>query len=226
MLKENIIRVLEEIPSGVEVIAATKSRSVEEIREAVSAGIGAIGENYMKEAEEKFSILGNAVRWHLIGHLQKNKVRKAVRIFDLIETVDSLELAGLINTEAERLGKTMPILIEVNSGHETQKQGVLPESVYDLSREISNYRNLKLAGLMTMGPQVAEQEQIRPFFRATRELFDYIKERLKNGQDFRYLSMGMSDSYRVAIEEGANIIRLGTILFGPRKLKEVKDGQA
>jgi len=216
MIKENIARILEEIPSDVEVIAASKSRSVEEIREAISAGIGIVGENYVKEAEEKFSILGNAVQWHLIGHLQKNKVRKAVRIFDLIETVDSLELAGLINAEAQRLGKTMPILIEVNSGLEVQKQGVLPGQVYDLCREIPNYQNLKLAGLMTMGPQAAEPEQIRPSFRATRELFDDIRDKLGNSQTFRYLSMGMSDSYKIAIEEGANIIRLGTILFGPR----------
>jgi pyridoxal phosphate enzyme (YggS family) len=216
MIKENIARILEEIPPGVEVVAATKSRSVEEIREAIAAGIGAVGENYIKEAEEKFGVLGNTVKWHMIGHLQKNKVRKAVRIFDLIETVDSLELAGLINTEAERLGKTMPILIEVNSGREAQKQGVLPEQVYDLCREIPNYRSLKLAGLMTMGPQAADPEQIRSSFRATRELFGNIRGRLGNSQTFRYLSMGMSGSYRVAIEEGANIIRLGTILFGPR----------
>lgn len=217
IIKDNIEKVLKEIPSGVELIAATKKRSVEEIREVIFSGIKTIGENYVKEAEDKIEAIGSQVKWHLIGHLQKNKVKLAVKIFDVIETVDSLELATLIDKEAEKISKTMSVLIEVNSAGESQKQGVSLDKVYELSQEIAKLKNIKLIGLMTMGPVVANPEQIRPFFKVTRKLFEDIKSKLVVNQEFCYLSMGMSGSYKVAIEEGANIVRLGTVIFGPRE---------
>ena len=216
MIKENVIKILKEFPSGVELVAATKQRSVREIKEALDGGLKIAGENYIQEARVKFSAIGKALRWHFIGHLQKNKVRPAVKIFDMIETLDSVESAAVIDKECRMINKVMPVLIEVNSASEVQKSGVLPEGVQALLKDILEFKNLKPLGLMTMGPFLDDVEKIRPFFRKTKDLFDKIKEDYKEGLEWRYLSMGMSDSYRVAIEEGANIVRVGTAIFGER----------
>ncbi len=218
-IAENVQKILEELPPNVLLEAAAKGRKPEEIREAIAAGVKIIGENYVQEAEAVMRELGRppGVRWHFIGHLQRNKAKKAVELFDLIETVDSVKLAAELEKRSARVGRTMPILIEINSGREPQKAGVLPEEAEDFIREIAKFPHLKVMGLMTMGPLVAEPEAIRPYFRATRELFERINELKIPNVEMRLLSMGMSDTYRVAIEEGANLVRIGTAIFGPRE---------
>jgi pyridoxal phosphate enzyme (YggS family) len=217
MIKESIQKLLFSLPKEVNLVAATKGRSAEEIKEAISSGITAVGENYVQEAQEKFKIIGNSVKWHLLGHLQKNKVKLAVSIFDMIETLDSLDLAKALDRECKKNNKILPVLIEVNSAGELQKSGILPEAVYDFAREVLKLDNLKLMGLMTMGPLVDEPEAIRPFFKKTKEIFDKIRRIYPENTDLKYLSMGMSGSYKVAIEEGANIVRIGTAIFGSLK---------
>ncbi|ACR79527.1 MULTISPECIES: YggS family pyridoxal phosphate-dependent enzyme [Kosmotoga] len=216
-IKENIKKILSEIPDYVTVVAAAKTRTPEEILEAIEAGIEIIGENYVQEAQKAFEAVGKKAQWHMIGHLQKNKVKKAVQIFDMIQTVDSVKIANEINKRAAQFGKVMPVLIEVNSGREEQKAGVLPEDVFRLVEEISKLENIRIEGLMTMGPVVDAPEELRPYFSLTRELFENLSREKLPGVEMKWLSMGMSDSYKIAIKEGANMIRLGTILFGPRK---------
>jgi pyridoxal phosphate enzyme (YggS family) len=215
-IRENVKQILSELPPGVALVAAAKTRSPGEIQEAVEAGIRVIGENYLQEAESAYQAVGDKAKWHFIGHLQKNKVKKAVRLFDMIETVDSVEIAREISKRCAQIGKTMPVLIEINSGREAQKWGVLPEKAIELVREISNLPNLKIMGLMTMGPLLGNPEDLRPYFRETKELFSEIRELNLPNVSMKYLSMGMTDSYQVAIEEGANMVRLGTKIFGER----------
>ena len=210
---------MSELPDGVELVAAAKTRQPEEILEAVEAGIKIIGENYVQEAERAYGAVGNRAKWHFIGHLQKNKVKKAARIFDMIETVDSVELAREIDKRCAPIGKVMPILIEINSGREKQKAGVIPEEAERLVREISNYQNIKVMGLMTMGPFVGDPEDSRPYFVETKKIFERIKQLDLPNVDMRYLSMGMTNSYKIAIEEGANMVRIGSKIFGERAYK-------
>ena len=215
-IRENVKLILSELPDGVELVAAAKTRRPEEVLEAIESGVDIIGENYLQEMESAYRVIGRKAKWHFIGYLQKNKVGKAVRLFDMIETVDSLEIAGEIDKRCALIGKAMPVLIEINSGRESQKTGVFPEDVDEMVKEISNYQNLKVAGLMTMGPMWGDPEDSRPYFRETKRLFDRIKSLGLPGVEMRYLSMGMTNSYRVAIEEGANIVRIGTKVFGER----------
>lgn len=184
---------------------------------AVEAGVKIIGENYLQEAAAAFEVIGRRVSWSFIGHLQKNKAKKAAEIFDTIETVDSVELAEELSKRCSALNKLMPVLIEVNSGREPQKFGVFPERVEGLARAIVNLPNLKLLGLMTMGPFEGNPEEARPYFRETKQLYDYLKNLNLTGAEIKILSMGMTNSYRVAIEEGANRVRIGTKIFGPRE---------
>jgi len=215
--KQNVARLLAELPDGVEVVAAAKTRTPEEIREVVQAGIKIIGENYIKEAREVYDLIGTKVKWHFIGTLQKHNVRrKALEMFDMIESVDSLELAKEIDRKCAQINKIMPILIEVNSGREPQKAGVLPEDVERLIKEISGFRNIKVMGLMTMGPRFGNPEDARPYFVETRRILEKIKGLELPNVEMKYLSMGMTNSYKVALEEGANIIRIGTKIFGER----------
>ncbi len=215
-IKENVERLLAELPPGVELVAAAKTKTPKEIKEAVEAGVKIIGENYVQEALEAFKLVGHACQWHFIGHLQKNKVKKAVEIFDLLETVDSAELGLEIDRRCAVLGKIMPVFIEINSGREPQKFGVLPEQTESLIRELATLKNLKVTGLMTMGPFEGDPEDARPYFKETKRVFDQIKTLNLLGVEMKYLSMGMTNSYRVAIEEGANMVRIGTRIFGPR----------
>ncbi len=217
MIKDNVKKVLEDLPGGVELVAASKERSAAEIVEAFEAGVKIFGENYVRQAQEKFAVLGNKVRWHFIGHLQKNKVRRGVKIFDMIETLDSLALAEVLDEECRKINKVMPVLIEVNSANEPQKQGVLAEDVERLLGKILQFANLKPMGLMTMGPWLNNPQELRPFFKKTKDLFDKIKGNCRGKLEWRYLSMGMSTSYGIAIEEGANLVRVGTAIFGERK---------
>jgi len=217
LIKQNIAKLLTELPGGVEVVAAAKTRTPEEILEAVQAGIKIIGENYVKEAKEAYELIGKRAKWHFIGTLRKHNVRKTVlEIFDMIESVDSLEIAREIDRRCAQIGKIMPILIEVNSGREPQKSGVLPEDVERLVREISGLGNIKVMGLMTMGPRFGNPEDSRPYFAETRRIFEKIKGLELPNVEMKYLSMGMTNSYQVALEEGANIIRIGTRIFGER----------
>lgn len=216
MIKENLKKILEELPEGVVLVGAAKTRTPEEVLEAIEAGLKIIGENYVQEAEKAFESLGAKVRWHMIGHLQSNKARKAVKIFDMIETVDSMKLARAIDRACLDIGKVMQVLIEVNSGEEAQKAGVMPEDGVALVREMSGLQNIKVMGLMTMGPFAGDPEEARPYFQKTRKLFEEIRGLNLPGVEMKYLSMGMSNSYRVALEEGANMVRIGTRLFGER----------
>jgi pyridoxal phosphate enzyme, YggS family len=216
-IKENVRKLLLELPPGVELLGAAKQQPPEKILAAIEAGIKIIGENYIQEAASAFQVIGRRVSWSFIGHLQKNKVKKAVEIFDLIETVDSIELAEEINKRCAAAGKIMPVLIEVNSGREPQKFGVFPEKVEELARAIVNFPYLKLSGLMTMGPLEGDPEEARPYFKETKQLFDHLKSLNLPGAELRILSMGMTNSYRIAAEEGATRVRLGTKIFGPRQ---------
>jgi pyridoxal phosphate enzyme (YggS family) len=215
-IRENVAQVLSVLPDGVELVAAAKTRSPWEIQEAVEAGVRVIGENYVQEAESAYQVIGDRAKWHFIGHLQKNKVKKVVKLFDMIETVDSLRIAKEVNKRCAQIGKTMPILIEINSGREVQKSGVLPEKATELVREISDFSSLKIMGLMTMGPLLGNPEGLRPYFKETKKLFSEIRELNLPNVIMKYLSMGMTDSYQVAIEEGANVVRIGTKIFGER----------
>jgi hypothetical protein len=216
MIRDNVAALLRELPPGVSLVAAAKSRPPAAVLEAIAAGVRIIGENYVQEAAAAFALIGRRAAWHYIGHLQKNKVKKAVEIFDLIETVDSAALAGEIDRRARELGKIMPVFIVINSGREPQKAGVMPEAAESLAREIAALPNIRLEGLMTMGPETGEPEDSRPYFRLTRELSDRLKALGIPGVRLTWLSMGMSHSYRVAVEEGANMVRIGTRIFGPR----------
>ena len=216
MIKQNVDRILGELPDGVQLVAAAKTRAPEEILEALSAGVKILGENYVQEAERAYEIIGGKAKWHFIGHLQKNKVKKAVKLFDMIETVDSLELAREIDKRCAQIGKVMPVLVEINSGREEQKSGVFPEKTEQLVREISGLNNIRVMGLMTMGPRFGNPEDSRPYFVETRKTFERIKKLNLPNIQMRYLSMGMTNSYRIALDEGANMVRIGSKIFGER----------
>lgn len=216
MIKENVARVLSELPIGVELVAATKARGAPEILEAIEAGVKIIGENYVQETEAKFAAIGKLCQWHFIGHLQKNKVKKAIEIFDMIETVDSPEIASEIDKRARDTGRVMPVLVEINSGREKNKFGIFPEDAEKFIGDLSGLANIRVMGLMTMGPNVSDPQELRHYFKVTSGIFQRIKSRGVPHADMRYLSMGMSDSYKLAIEEGANLIRIGTVIFGRR----------
>jgi len=216
MIKENVRRLLRELPEGVTLLAAAKERSADEISEAVKAGITIIGENYLQDTLKVINEVEDKAEWHFIGHLQTNKVKKAIDIFDMIDSVDSLRLAKEIERCSKRRNKIMPVLIEVNSGEEDQKTGVAPNDIMQLIREISSLSYIRIMGLMTMGPRFGDPEESRPYFRKTREIFERIKPLHLPNVEMKYLSMGMTNSYMVAIEEGANLVRIGTKIFGER----------
>ena len=219
-IEKNITEILDELPHGVKLVAAAKTRTADEIKTAINAGVKIIGENYIQEAFDVFQAIGKIVKWHFIGHLQKNKVKKAVEIFDMIETVDSYQLAREIDKKCSDVSKIMPILIEINSGREKQKFGVLPENTVDMVKEISQLDNTKVLGLMTMGPRFGNPEDSRPYFVETKRLFNEIKTLNIPGVEMKYLSMGMTNSYKIAMEEGANVVRIGSRIFGQRKYCE------
>jgi hypothetical protein len=217
MIQENVAKILAELPKGVELVAAAKTRTPEEILEAVQAGIKIIGENHVQEAKKAYEVVEKKAKWHFIGTLRKHNIRgKIIEMFDMIETVDSLEIAKEIDKKCAQIGKVMPILVEINSGKEPQKSGVFPGDTEQLIREISALRNIKVMGLMTMGPRFGNPEDSRPYFVETRKTFQGIKRLNLPNVEMRYLSMGMTNSYKIAIEEGANMVRIGTKIFGER----------
>jgi pyridoxal phosphate enzyme (YggS family) len=216
LIANAVERILSTLPPGVALVAAAKSRTAEEVRAAIGAGISRVGHNYVQEADAMIPAIQKPVSWHMIGHLQRNKAKKAVQLFDMIETLDSWRLAKEIEKRCAAIDKVMPVLLEVNSGREPQKTGVLPEKVEVLVRRISTLPHLSLQGLMTMGPRFGDPENARPYFQRTREAFERLAAANIPNVEMRYLSMGMSNSYLVAIEEGANVVRIGTRLFGER----------
>ena len=222
-IAENYQRMRKEIPEHVSIVVAAKTRTAAELSEIIDAGATDIGENYVQEAESMHAQLGEKaqkVRWHLIGPLQKNKINKALPIFDILQTIGDYGIAENIDKKAERAGKgTIPVCIEINIGSEFTKYGVKPdfESIEKLIRKISdNLKHLKIVGLMTMGPRVGDPEESRGYFRKTKEMFEKIKTLHLPRVEMKVLSMGMSNSYRVAIQEGSNLVRLGTSIFGER----------
>lgn len=203
-----------DIPEHVTIVAAAKTRTADEVREVLDAGITNIGENYLQEALRVQKELGHRAaeaQWHMIGHVQSNKINKVIGVFDVVQTIDSIGLAAGINGRAER---PVAVCVEINSGSEPQKTGFFPEEAEGSIRKIAAFENVKIIGLMTMGPRFGDPEDARPFYRATKSLFDHIASLNIPNVSMSVLSMGMSNAYRIAVEEGATMIRLGTILFG------------
>ena len=216
-IKESIQKRHNIISQDVLLVAVTKNHDVEAMREAIDAGAAVIGENRVQEASQKYAVLDRNVTWHLIGHLQTNKVKHAVKIFDMIESVDSIKLAEAINKEAAKLGKVQKILVQVNLVKEASKTGVYLEDLPELLTTIDGMDNLKLMGLMFIAPIAENPEDVRPMFNQMYNLFIKVQKMPLAHADIKYLSMGMTHDYQIAIEEGANIVRVGTAIFGPRQ---------
>lgn len=202
--------------SDVRLMAVTKTVDDERIMEAIEVGVDIIGENYVQEAKRKIEKMGKNVEWHLIGHLQTNKAKYAVRLFDMIHSVDRSGVAVELDKRAKLAGNLMKILVEVNLSGEESKSGASREGVIDLIRDVSLLENLSIKGLMTMPPWFDEPEDARPYFAALRELRDRVAEKNINGVHMDELSMGMTGDYAVAVEEGATIVRVGRAIFGER----------
>jgi len=204
-------------PSSVRLVVVTKTIDRERIAEAVAARAAILGENRVQEAKEKIEALGKMASWHLIGHLQANKAKYAVKLFDLIHSVDTLELAAEIDRQAAKIGKVQDILIEVNIAGEASKAGMAVKGAPSLVREAARLKNLSIRGLMTMPPYSENPEESQPYFTVLRELAETIaKEKIPN-VSMQELSMGMSGDFEVAIGEGATLVRVGTAVFGDRR---------
>jgi len=220
---ERVRSILDSIPPDVILIAAAKTRTLSEVEAAILAGVIHFGYNYVQEALPIIQKIGDRVDVHMIGHLQRNKAKVAVQHFDMIETVDSLRLAKILDRHCAAIGKTMPVLVEINSGREANKTGVMPEDVDEFVAQLSDLYHIQVKGLMTMGPRFGDPEDSRPYFQATRKSFERLASKNLPNITMHYLSMGMSNSYRIAIQEGANIIRIGTKLFGERPLTKDRE---
>jgi hypothetical protein len=213
---ENYRRIRKSLPPEVALVVAAKGRTAEEVAGVIEAGAPIVGHNYVQEAQAMRAALGPAAasaEWHMIGHLQRNKVNRALPLFEVIQSLDSPRLARALSSRAE-----CPVraCVEVNIAGEESKYGVPPGGVRALLEEAAALPNLRVEGLMTMEPYREDPEEARPFFRRMRELFEELKGLDLPGLDLRVLSMGMTNSYRVAVEEGANMVRVGTAIFGPR----------
>lgn len=203
-------------PGEVKLVAVSKTVEVDRIREAIEAGVSILGENYVQEAQKKIEGIDRDISWHFIGHLQSNKAKYAIRLFDMIHSVDSIPLAEELNRRAEKEGRAIDVMIEVNLSGETTKFGAEEEKAFDLARKIVDLKNLSLIGLMTMPPYFDDPELSRPYYVRLRQL----KEKMtREGILLKELSMGMSNDFEVAIEEGATYVRVGTAIFGARKPK-------
>lgn len=211
-------------PGAVQLVAVTKTVPLESVELVLEAGVTVLGENRVQEAHEKIPPLRERfpeARWHLIGHLQTNKARAAVDLFDTIESIDSLRLAQIIERRAGEAGRILPVLLEVNAGGESSKHGFRVEEVQPAMDAIGQFPHLRIDGLMTIAPMASNPEDVRPVFRTLRELRDDLVARYTLGtwcdRPLPILSMGMTADFEVAIEEGATLIRLGRALFGPRR---------
>ncbi|HET6459499.1 MAG TPA: YggS family pyridoxal phosphate-dependent enzyme [Syntrophales bacterium] len=208
--------------SDVRVMAVTKTVDDDRIMEAIEAGVDIIGESYVQEAKRKIEKMGRRIEWHMIGHLQSNKAKYAVKLFNMIHSVDRIDLAVELNRRAGAQGMAMKILIEINTGGEKTKSGIPYEKAMQLVRDISSLDNLSIQGLMTMAPWFDNPEDARPYFKALRELRDRIIDAGIPRVEMRELSMGMSGDYEIAVEEGATIVRVGRSIFGDRPAKPLK----
>jgi pyridoxal phosphate enzyme (YggS family) len=215
-IRQNVLEMLGLLPPGVRLMAVFKTRTPAEVLEAIEAGVHVIGGNYVQETAAILESIGRSVPCHLIGHLQTNKVKKAAGLFDMIETVDSAALASEIDRRCAELGRTMSILLEINSGREPNKTGVMPEDAEALVRAVADFPHIRIMGLMTMGPFYGEPEESRPYFAETKRFYDRLSALRISNVEMSVLSMGMSHSYKIALEEGANLIRIGTKIFGER----------
>jgi pyridoxal phosphate enzyme (YggS family) len=227
MITDNILKLKEKIDNlcaklnrdKIRLVAVTKTVPVELIIEAINSGITEIGENRVQEAEKKFSNLNvssNIIK-HFIGHLQTNKVKKAVSLFDLIQSVDSIHLAQEIDKQAKKINKIQNCLIEVKISEEKTKFGYNPDKISELVSNLLELKNIKLCGLMTIAPYFDNPENTRPYFKQMKKIFDKIRDEFKVlSSDFNILSMGMTDDFYIAIEEGANMVRIGRAIFGER----------
>jgi pyridoxal phosphate enzyme (YggS family) len=205
-------------PETVRLVAVSKTVNADQVAQAIDAGALIVGENYIQEARDKFnSLYDRPVQWHFIGHLQSNKAKYAVRMFDLIHSVESLKLAKALDKEARKNGKVQEILIQVNISREETKSGITETGAVELIRQISRLDNLRVKGLMTMPPFFDAPEQARPFFRRLGLLRDRIDECHIPRVSMVELSMGMTGDFEVAIQEGATLVRIGTAIFGARQ---------
>ena len=201
-------------PEEIKLVAVTKTATIEQVKEAISAGVKIIGENKVQEAKEKYQILSADIEWHLVGHLQTNKVKYAIEIFDCIHSVDSIKLAKEIDKRSLQFGMITNVLVEVNVSGEETKYGIKPEEVEPFLKEISEFSRIRVRGLMTIAPITEDKEEVRPYFRKLRELSEEIKNKNIKNVKMDYLSMGMTEDFEVAIEEGANMVRIGRGIFG------------
>ncbi len=228
MIKENLKTVQEHIKESIAkrhnaasedvlLVAVTKNHDVASMQEAIDAGANVIGENRVQEALQKHETLNRDVTWHLIGHLQTNKAKYAVKLFDMIESVDSIKLAEALNKEAQKIDKVQQVLVQVNLVKEASKTGVYLEELDEILAKIDILSNLKLMGLMFIAPKVDNLEDVRPMFAQMFKLFKKVQAKTFATSEIKYLSMGMTHDYQIAIEEGANIVRVGTGIFGPRQ---------
>lgn len=226
-VKDNLLSVRERIekaalravrdPSDVVLVAVSKRIDTQKIEEAISGGATVFGENYVQEAKQKIEKFGQQVQWHMIGHLQTNKVKSAVNLFHMIQTVDRIEVAREINKRGINLGKKISVLIQVNISQEDTKSGVEKERVVSLVSEIADLTHIQVKGLMTMPPYFTDPEEARPYFKSLRKLRDEIERERLQDTSMRELSMGMSNDFEVAIQEGATLVRVGTAIFGERR---------
>ena len=232
MIKDNLRRVTEAVSRAasktdrrgedIELVAVTKTVDAARINEAIEAGVKAIGENRVQEAAAKYDMVRDGVRWHLIGHLQRNKAKRAIEIFSLIHSLDSISLSQEISYRVGALRKKVEALVEVNISREKTKFGIAPEELIGFLKEVSVLENLRIRGLMTMTPWTFEPESSRPYFRKLRHLHEEVASRNIKNIEMKYLSMGMSQDFEVAIEEGANMVRVGTAIFGSRPLAQAE----
>lgn len=210
-------------PSQVRLIAVTKNVPVARIQEAIALGVTAVGENRVQEAVAKHASLGDQVEWHFIGHLQTNKVRQLLPWADLIHSLDRLNLAAELQRQAERTGReVIRVLLQVNVAGESSKYGMAPAEVMPFLRHLAEFPRLKVCGLMTIAPGVEDAEAVRPVFRELRGLAERIAAGGWPGVEMRYLSMGMTQDFEVAVEEGSNLVRIGTAIFGRREVRGEK----
>jgi pyridoxal phosphate enzyme (YggS family) len=203
-------------PQEIRLLAAAKSQSIESIRAAIAAGVRLVGENYVQEAQEKRQAISGPIEWHMIGHLQRNKVKVALNTFDLIESLDSVALALELDKEGRKQGKTVRTLIEVNLGDEQSKSGVAQDAVIELLKRVGDLAHLRVEGFMAVPPFRENPEEARPFFAALKNLQVELQCLKIPNVVLNELSMGMTHDYPVAVEEGATMVRIGTALFGPR----------
>ena len=218
-LQERIGRAAERVgrdPREIAVIAVTKTRSPDEVETALQNGLEIVGENRVQEAEAKKAQVSAAGQWHLIGHLQTNKARKVVALFDMVQSVDSMKVAQALDRQAAQVGRRLDILMQVNTSGAVQQSGAAPETLPSLVEQVAALANLRVRGLMTIGAFSEDEKVVRGCFSRLRELREQLADARIAGVELAHLSMGMSGDFEWAITEGANMLRLGTVLFGPR----------